>query len=136
MSAQTDPTLLAKAIEWIKTRASRDNELLAMSRMDLHYLAADLGITEADVREVVPKVTDHSDLMDKMMRSRGLDPAAVRRAFRGLVRDMEVTCARCRDDRICRRELESGTASVYADDFCPNAATMAALRDQSGRPER
>src|SRR5271165_7153512 len=113
MSATTDQTLLARAIDWIKTRASRDNELAAMSSMDLRYLAADLGISEADVREVVPKVTDHSELMDKMMRARGLDPAAVRRAFSALVRDMEVTCARCRDSRICRRELESGTAAVY-----------------------
>ena len=127
MSARTDPNLLSRAFDWIKVRASRDNEVAAMSRMDLHYLAADLGITEADVREVVPRVTDHSDLMDKMMRARGLDPDAVRRSFSALVRDMEVTCARCRDDRICRRELESGTAAQYCHDFCANATAMDAL---------
>ena len=128
MSASTDSSLLSRAFDWIKTRASRDNEIAAMSRADLHYLAADLGITEADLRDVVPKVTDHSELMDQMMRARGLDPEAVRRSFSALVRDMEVTCARCRDSRVCRRELESGTAATYCHDFCANAEAMDYLR--------
>ena len=46
----SEPNVLTRAMDWIKARASRDNELAAMSRMDLQYLAADLGITEADVR--------------------------------------------------------------------------------------
>jgi hypothetical protein len=128
MSASSDSSLLAKAFDWIRTRASRDNEIAAMCRADLHYLAADLGITEAELREVVPKVTDHSELMDQMMRARGLDPEAVRRSFSALVRDMEVTCARCRDSRVCRRELESGTAATYCHDFCANAEAMDYLR--------
>ena len=129
MSAATNSNLLSKAIDWIKARAARDNELAAMSHMDLHYLAADLGITEADVRDVVPRITDHGDLMDKMMRARGLDPAVVRRSFSALVRDMEVTCSRCRESRICRRELDSGTAAGYAHDFCANADEMDRLRE-------
>ena len=63
-------------------------------------------------------------LMDKMMRARNLDPEAVRRAFRGVVRDMEVTCARCRDSGTCRLELEAGTAGTHSHDFCGNAGTM------------
>jgi uncharacterized protein YjiS (DUF1127 family) len=128
MPTSSDSNLLSRVCDWIKARASRDNELAAMSRMDLQYLAADLGITEADVREVVPRVTGHGDLMDKMMRARGLDPAAVRRAFSAVARDMELTCARCRDSRICRRELESGTAALYCHDFCANAVTLDTLR--------
>jgi uncharacterized protein YjiS (DUF1127 family) len=128
MSMTADTNILSRAFDWIKTRASRDNELAALSRADLHYLAADLGITEADVLEVVPKLTDHSELMDRMLRARGVDPAAVRRSFGALMRDMEVTCARCRDSRVCRRELESGTAATYCHDFCANAEAMDYLR--------
>jgi uncharacterized protein YjiS (DUF1127 family) len=127
MSATANENLLSKAFDWIKARASRDNELATMSNMDLRYLAADLGITEADVRDVVPLVTDHSELMDRMMAARGLDPAAVRRSFSAIVRDMEITCARCRDSRLCRRELDSGTAAAYCDDFCANAPAIGEL---------
>lgn len=128
MSAASEPNLLSKAFDWIKARASRDNELAAMSHMDMHYLAADLGVTEADVRDLVPRVADHSVLMDRMMRARGLDPDAVRRSFGALVRDMEVTCARCRDSGVCRRELDSGTAALFCRDFCANAGAMDELR--------
>jgi hypothetical protein len=128
MPASVDSNLLSRAFDWIRARASRDNELAAMSRMDLRYLANDLGVTEADLREIAPKVTDNSVLMDKMMRARGLDPDAVRTLFGALVRDMEVTCARCRDAGVCRRELAAGTAAVYCHDFCANAETMDELR--------
>ncbi len=124
MTASTEPTLFCRTLDWIKARATRDNELATMSRSDLQLLAADIGVSEADLREVVPRVGNHSDLMDKMMRARNLDPEAVRRAFRGVVRDMEVTCARCRDSGTCRLELEAGTAGTHSHDFCGNAGTM------------
>ena len=128
MSASSDQGLFAKAFDWIKARASRDNELAAMSRADLHYLAADLGVTEADVLDIVPQVTDNSVLMDQMMRARGLDPDTVRHSFSALVRDMEVTGSRCREAGVCRRELDAGTAALFSHDFCPNAETMDDLR--------
>jgi len=121
---QAEPSLLARAFDWIKARALRDNELGAMSRDDMHFLAADLGITEADLMDIAPRVTDHSDLMDRMMRIRGLDPDTVRHHFSALVRDMELTCARCSDVRQCRRELAAGTAAAHFHEFCPNAETM------------
>jgi hypothetical protein len=124
MSMQAEPNLLARAFDWIKARALRDNELGAMSRDDMHFLAADLGITEADLKDVAPRVTDHSDLMDQMMRVRGLDPDNVRRHFSALVRDMELTCTRCPDVRHCRRELAAGRAAEHCHEFCPNAEAM------------
>ena len=128
MSTHMEPSLLAKALDWIKARASRDNEIAAMSHMDLHYLANDLGVAETDLREIVPEVADHSELLDRMMRARGLDPAVVRRRFRACARDMEITCARFRDSRVCRRELDSGTGALYCHDFCANATAMDGLR--------
>jgi len=131
MHATTDAGLLAKALDWIKGRAARRNELASMTREDLRYLASDLGVAESDLRDIVPHVADNSVLMDKMMRARGLDPEFVRHAFAALAREMEVTCTRCRDASVCRRELESGTAALYCHDFCPNAEAMDDLR-QSG----
>ena len=131
MSA-SEPNLLARALDWIKARAVRDNELSLLSRADLQLLASDIGVTEADLRDVVPTIGDHSDLMDQMMRARGLDPAAVRNAFRGVVRDMEVTCARCRDSGSCRLELEAGTAGAHSHEFCPNAGVMDELLQARG----
>ena len=124
MTASTEPTLFCRTLDWIKARAVRDNELATMTRDDLQILAADIGVSESDLRHVVPQFGDHSDLMDKMMRARNLDPETVRRAFRGVVRDMEVTCARCRSSGTCRLELEAGTAGEHSHEFCGNAEVM------------
>ena len=127
MTASTEPTLFCRTLDWIKARAVRDNELATMTRDDLQILAADIGVSESDLRHVVPQFGDHSDLMDKMMRARGLDPVAVRRAFSGVMHDMEVTCARCREIGACRLELRAGTAAEHCHEFCGNAEIMDAL---------
>jgi hypothetical protein len=124
MTASAEPSLLARTLDWIKARISRDNELAAMSRSDLQFLATDIGLTEADLRDVVQQISDHSELMDRMLNARGLNPRDVRLAFRGVIREMEVTCVRCRDVGICRMELEAGTAGRHSHEFCPNAGLM------------
>lgn len=124
MSSQSLQGLLGRTLDWIKARAIRDNELAAMSRDDLGYLASDLGLSEADLRGVIPIVADHSELMDQMMRARGLDPDTVRRSFTTLVRSMEVACTHCADVRTCRRELAANTAAAHCHEFCVNAEEM------------
>ncbi len=93
----------------------------------MHHLAADIGISESDFRALAPRLADHSGQMNEMMRAQGLDPEAVRAAFGGLVRDMELTCALCPNPALCRRRLADGTAMDRADEFCPNAGAMEAL---------
>jgi hypothetical protein len=127
MFASTDSNIIAKALDWIKARAVRDNELASLSSADLQLLATDIGVTEADLRDVVPRIGDHSELMDKMLRARGLDPVAARHAFGGAMRDMEVTCARCRDSGVCRRRLAAGAATEGYYDFCANAGAIGDL---------
>jgi hypothetical protein len=124
MFTHAESGLLARTLDWIKARMLRDNELAGLSHSDLDCLASDLGLSEADLRGVLPVVTDHSDLMDQMMRARGLDPDQVRRSFSNLVRSMEVACTRCADVRTCRRELSAGTADAHCHEFCVNADQM------------
>jgi Family of unknown function (DUF6455) len=124
MSIHSEAGLLARTLDWIKARCIRDNELAGLSHDDLGLLASDLGLSEADLRGVLPVVTDHSDLMDQMMRARGLDPDDVRRSFSNLVRSMEVACTRCADVRTCRGELAAGTAAAHCHEFCVNAEEM------------
>ncbi|HBK09309.1 MAG TPA: hypothetical protein DDZ81_26190 [Acetobacteraceae bacterium] len=124
MSESDTPNLLSRAFDWIKARAARDNELATLSRSDFQRLATDIGVTDSDLRDVVPLIGDHSELMDQMIRARGLDPAQLRRALGPVIRDMEVTCARCRDSRTCRLELETGTAASRSHEFCGNATVI------------
>ncbi|MBS0640483.1 MAG: DUF6455 family protein [Acetobacteraceae bacterium] len=122
-----DGSVLMRALDWIKARIARDNELALLSSADMHYLAADIGISEADFRALAPKIADHSELMDQMMLARGIDPEMARTSFAALVRDMEVSCALCPTPSMCRKRLENGTAAETAHQFCPNAEIMDTL---------
>src|SRR5215207_4314063 len=118
MSVSGEPNLLARVFDWIKLRVSRESELANMSYQDMQFLASDIGVSVADLRAIGPMITDHDELMKKMMLARGLDPDAVRRAFGGVMRDMEVTCARCREVGVCQRELKASTAAANCHEFC------------------
>lgn len=132
MSRPDAPALLGRIFDWIVARTSSDNELAALSHADLQLLATDIGVTEFDLRSIVPRLGDHSALMDRMLRARGLEPATVRHAFSSVIRDMEVTCARCRESGACARELDAGTAAAHSHEFCGNAATIDELLATQG----
>jgi hypothetical protein len=124
MPASGEPNLLVRVFDWVKARVSPDSELSALSYEDLQFLASDIGVSVADLRAIGPMITDHDDQLKQMIVARGLDPDAVRRAFGGVMRDMEVTCARCRDAGVCQRELKHNTAAAHCHDFCANAGVM------------
>jgi hypothetical protein len=121
---QADMGLLARAFDWIRERARRSQELANLSRADLDYMASDLGISQADLMDVLPRAADNSFLMDRMMEARGLDPDQVRRSLGALVRDMELVCTRCHASGVCRRDLLNGVADAHCHEYCGNAETM------------
>jgi len=120
----TDTGLLVRVFDWIRDRIRRGQELASLTEADLDFMASDLGISHADLLDVLPRSADQSYLMDRMMEARGLDPDQVRRHMGALVRDMELLCTRCRSTGVCRRDLRNGEAELHSHDYCPNAETM------------
>jgi hypothetical protein len=134
MPACSEPNLFVRVFEWVKARVSPDSELAALSYQDLQFLASDIGVSVADLRAIGPMITDHDEQLKKVMLARGLDPDAVRRAFGGVMRDMEVTCARCRAAAACQRALRDNTAAAHCHDFCPNAGVIDELLETATPP--
>lgn len=110
--------------DWVKVRFRANDDLYALTRSDLALMATDLGISENDLRDVLPKAADNSLLMDELMIARGLDPDRIRRLCGGLARDLELTCARCGSVGRCRAELSIGVAAANAHEYCGNAETF------------
>ncbi|MDR3539087.1 MAG: DUF6455 family protein [Acetobacteraceae bacterium] len=117
-------TLFGRVLDWLKQHMADPVDLAGMPELDLDYLASDLGITRADLIDVLPRGADNTLLMEQMMIARGLDPAAMRAFAAAVVRDLELTCTRCDDVRRCRRELAAATAAQHCHEFCPNAAAF------------
>ncbi len=124
-----DDSLLTRAFSWIMTHRTQEGRVAGLSNGDLRNLAADLGVTQADLLHVLPEGTPPRDLMDQMIRAHGLDPAAIRALPTAMVRDMEVTCSRCQNASRCERDLKAGRAAVNSQHYCGNAPTFDAMID-------
>lgn len=132
--AYEEPSLLARALDWIKAYYARQQEIGLLSRDDIAVMATDLGLSESDLCDVLPRGSDNTFLMDRMLQARGLDPDAVRRSLTPLMRDLELHCTRCAAIGRCRRELQAGTAAEHCQDFCPNADTIEDLLAEAVQP--
>ena len=124
MASMEQQGLFGRALDWLRQRLARGEEMANFSQSDLHSMASDLGVTQADLADVLPRSADNALLMDKMIEARGLDPEAVRAAFSTLVRDMELVCTRCRSTGRCQRDLTAGTADAHCHEYCGNAETI------------
>ena len=85
-------------------------------------IAAEAGLSIADLKEVISHGSGANRLMQKMMDAYGVDVHEIARE--GVLRDVSVLCARCKVRGRCEEELEAGTARENAHLFCPNAATF------------
>ena len=104
-------------------------ELARLSSGDIDGVAHDLGVSQADLRDVLPRGTDNTKLMEAMLRAHGLDTDQVAHLSPTVVRDLELTCTRCGAAKRCGRELAAGTANDHCHEFCGNADTFDALLD-------
>lgn len=127
-----DDSLLARAFSWIMTHRTQEGRVAGLSNGDLRNLAADLGVTQADLLHVLPEGTPPRDLMDQMIRAHGLDPAVIRALPTAMVRDLEVTCSRCGNASRCERDLKAGQAAVNSHKYCGNAPAFDAMIDARG----
>ena len=124
-----DDSLLARAFSWIMAHRTQEGRVAGLSNGDLRNLASDLGVTQADLLHVLPEGTPPRDLMDQMIRAHGLDSAVIRALPTAMVRDLEVTCSRCRNASRCERDLKAGQAAVNSHKYCGNAPTFEAMVD-------
>lgn len=87
-------------------------------------IAAEAGLSVADLRDVISHGAGANRLMQRMMEAYGIDVREVGEEAPGLLRDLSVLCSRCKDKGRCAAELEAGTARENAHLFCPNADTF------------
>ena len=124
--------LIGQVAQWIATRARASAEMARLAGGDIGGMARDLGVSEADLRDVLPRGADNTKLMEAMMRARGLDPEQTAHLSAAVMRDLELTCTRCGAVTRCRRELAAGTADAHCHEFCGNADTLDALLEDGG----
>jgi hypothetical protein len=110
----------------LDNRRSR-GELEACPPSELHRIAQDVGLSDADLQSLSCSHPGPSDLMPRRLQELGLDPAYVRHARTATYQDLERVCASCKAWRRCARDLANGNVEAGMRSYCLNAPTIDAL---------
>jgi uncharacterized protein YjiS (DUF1127 family) len=111
---------LTRLREWWRRRS----ELETMDPEELELIAKDLGMTGRELKELAARGPDAAHLLDERMRVLGLTRADVERVVRGLMRDMERTCACCDEKGVCEKDLAARPGDTAWEGYCPNAVAL------------
>jgi hypothetical protein len=110
----------------------RDNhaamaELAACPAGELHRIAKEVGVGDADLRSLLCSHPGPRDLMPRRLEQLGLDSAFLKVEQPATYRDMERVCGSCRAWRRCAHDLARGDVQAGMSGYCLNAATIDAL---------
>ena len=118
--------LWGSIVKWLHMWAPNADALeLERCGDDIRRIAADAGLTEVDLRRLIPLGPQAAVLLPHMMEALNLDPEA---APLEVLRDLQRVCSLCKNKAECTCELARGSADTNYVDFCPNADTLRALQ--------
>jgi hypothetical protein len=120
----TGHLLLARLRDWWQRRS----ELDTMDPGELARMARDLGTTGQELKDLAARGPDAADLLHDRMRVLGLTRADVDRVVHGLIRDMERTCTRCDQKRVCEKDLAARPEDAAWGGYCPNAVALTGVK--------
>lgn len=135
MAAQTNPyPIVTNAINlfanWLKHRQEM-REMGELDSGDLGRIAHDLRISPAELDVLVRRGPHAGDELPKLLKSLGIDEAALSRTEPILQRDMVRVCVACQQKARCDSDLEAGTSGQHYAEYCANALTIDALSRKS-----
>lgn len=107
----------------------RRSELDTMDRGELDRIAADLGMTGAELKDLAARGPHAADQLRERMRLMGITGADVERIGYGLMRELERTCAHCREKGRCDKDLAARPGDSAWAGYCPNAVALTAVRN-------
>jgi hypothetical protein len=127
-SAEDASTIAYRFLSRLRDWWQRRSELDAMDPDELERVAKDLGMTGPELRDLAARGPDAAHLLHERMRVLDLTDADVERVALGLMRDLERTCACCREKRVCERDLATRPVDPDWAGYCPNAVALTGVK--------
>src|SRR5262245_31423550 len=103
------------------------DELAACPPSELRRIAADVGVSSADLYRLPRNPDGPTELLPRRLELLGIDAEYVRQEMPTTFRDLARVCASCRSSRHCRRDMDRGDVETGQESYCLNAATIDGL---------
>jgi hypothetical protein len=126
-STQAQWPIIRTLMDWLKPGPyERDLDFLEKARgEELERLRAHVRGRPEDLRWLVGREPGSTELLCHMLAVTGVD---ARKVSAKTMRELERSCAACREKMHCADEIGHGRAARSFADFCPNAQTLKALQ--------
>jgi hypothetical protein len=112
--------LLGRLRDWWR----RQEELRSLSDKQVGLIAADLGISIGTLKDLIARGPNTTKLFYERLRTLGITKADVDRAAHGAMRDMQRTCACCKEKGVCDWDLAERPHDPVWKSYCPNADAL------------
>jgi hypothetical protein len=118
---------------WRNWRSSRAqmNELSRLAPDELQAIAHDVGVTQPELRALAAKPVELGRYLYRRLSALGLDPVEVGQREGAVLQDLQRVCTLCAGKRRCAHDLDQRPGDPRWQSYCPNAATLTALRTEA-----
>ena len=113
--------------DWLEHRREV-SEMRQLRGSDFDRIAQELGVSTADLEELVNRGPHAADEMPRLPAALGIDEAGLERCQPFVLRDMERVCAVCQSKGECDFHLSAGDIADHYRKFCLNTPTLDALK--------
>jgi len=94
---------------------------------EVERMAHDLGMSTWELRVLAAKGPQAAELLDTRMAELGLGQPDLEAVGPETTRDLQRSCALCKDHQRCREDLDTHDTSDAWTHYCPNALTLQAM---------
>jgi hypothetical protein len=111
-------------------------ELQNCTREELHQIAADFGTTPDELLALAACWPDSASLLGRRMATLHIDLDEIARRHPAVANDLRRLCSLCQSKGECEHDLDSKPGDPHWREYCPNASTLIALREEEHAQSR
>ena len=132
MSIGSESVLSSVANWWRnwKSRRRALDELACCGDAEAAHIAHDVGVAPAGLRILAAKWPDSSDLLRRRLEAAGLQERQIEATEPQALRDLQRVCTQCDERGRCERDFNRAGSNGACRGYCPNVATLDALRSE------
>jgi hypothetical protein len=122
--------ILAKWWRNWKTRDAALGELGCFDRDEAAHIARDVGVSVSELQTLAGRWPDSPNLLERRLAASGLSVEGIAQSEPQVLRDLQRVCGQCDAGPQCERDLRDDEKDRAWRDYCPNVATLDALRTE------
>ena len=119
--------LIHRFRNWAQARSSL-SDLSHTGTAETARVAHDLGLSASELANLADRGPDAADLLPQRLSALHLDAKELGRTEPATLRDMQRLCTMCESKGRCAADLADPPADPAWRQYCPNAATLDALK--------